>query len=183
MFLKGIQGENKAKRGINMKKIIFIFILFVLFPSYVHAFKEGVQAPSFELSTINGEKAKLADYKGKVVVLNFWTSWCEYCYEEVLELNRFYHERNKDEVELLAVNITSQERSEEAVRRFADINKLTFPVLFDKKGKVMKAYRIIGIPTTIIIDQQGVIRKTIFGPVTKDIIESEISLLDYNYYQ
>ncbi|MEC2078563.1 TlpA disulfide reductase family protein [Metabacillus fastidiosus] len=158
-----------------MKKIMTAFLFFtIMLSTEAQAFAENGKAIDFELNTIDGHSKKLSDYKGKIVILNFWTSWCEYCYEEMMELNALYHEADKTEVELLAINITSQERNEEDVRHFVRVNKMTFPVLLDKKGEVMKKYRILGIPTTIIIDEEGMIKKTMFGPVTKKVIEEEI---------
>ncbi|MED4452516.1 TlpA disulfide reductase family protein [Metabacillus fastidiosus] len=158
-----------------MKKIMTAFLFFtMIFSSEVQALTENSKAIDFELRTIDGQSEKLSDYKGKTVILNFWTSWCEYCYEEMLELNALYDDADRTKVELLAINITSQERSEEDVRHFAQVNKIHFPILLDKKGEVMKNYRILGIPTTIIIDEEGMIKKTMFGPVTKKVIEEAI---------
>jgi peroxiredoxin len=119
-------------------------------------------APDFKLTTLTGEKVSLSDYKGKTVILNFWASWCPPCRVEMPYMENYYEE-NKDSknVEILAVNMTKTERGGgdkiEKVEGFVDELKLTFPVLLDEAGEVMKLYQIMAYPTTYLINPEGII--------------------------
>lgn len=136
---------------------------------------EGEQSIDFALKTVEGKEIKLSHFYGKVIVVNFWTTWCAYCQEEMEELNKFYSETRSLNVELLGVNVTSSEKSEQAVRQFVEILDLPFQIGLDVEGEVSKMYQIIGIPTTFIIDREGIVRKKILGPVTADILNHTIS--------
>ncbi|APH05531.1 TlpA family protein disulfide reductase [Bacillus weihaiensis] len=125
------------------------------------------RASEFTLLTSSDQKVKLSDYKGKIVVLPFWTTWCGYCQEELMELSDFY-EQGIDGVEIVAINVTSSESSVEDVRQFSQQAKLTFTVGLDIDGKVAKDYRIMGVPTTFIIDENGMVAHKVMGPITSE---------------
>ncbi|WP_208649517.1 TlpA disulfide reductase family protein [Ureibacillus thermophilus] len=130
-----------------------------------------LEATDFKLKTINHGTIKLSDFKGKKILLNFWTSWCPPCKEEMPQLNDFYvQEAKKLNVEILAVNITDQEISPEDVNDFSEEYQLQFPVLLDEQGEVSKRYQVLTIPTSFIISEDGRIIEKIIGPVTKDAL-------------
>ncbi|MFC5559622.1 peroxiredoxin family protein [Ureibacillus thermophilus] len=130
-----------------------------------------LEATDFKLKTINHGTIKLSDFKGKKILLNFWTSWCPPCKEEMPQLNDFYvQEAKKLNVEILAVNITDQEISPEEVNDFSEEYQLQFPVLLDEQGEVSKRYQVLTIPTSFIISEDGRIIEKIIGPVTKDAL-------------
>ncbi|WP_299092943.1 TlpA disulfide reductase family protein [uncultured Metabacillus sp.] len=135
---------------------------------------EGKQAIDFTLKTVEGRTVSLSEYKGKVVVINFWTTWCTYCQEEMEELNKFSEEMKSFNVELLSVNVTSAEENKQAVIQFISHANMPYRVGLDVKGEVSQLYRIIGIPTTYIIDEQGIVQKKILGPVTSPILKETI---------
>lgn len=86
-------------------------------------------------------------------------------------LNEFYEQfAKKNNIEILAINITDQELSMDDVKKFADKYQIKFPILFDDTGAVSTEYKIITIPTSFIIDEEGKITEKIVGPVTKDIL-------------
>ena len=119
-------------------------------------------APDFELTTLTGETVSLSDYKGKTVILNFWASWCPPCRVEMPYMENYYEEnKDSENVEILAVNMTKKERGGgdkiEKVEGFVDELKLTFPVLLDEAGEVMKLYQVMAYPTTYIINPEGII--------------------------
>ncbi|MGG0719675.1 redoxin domain-containing protein [Robertmurraya massiliosenegalensis] len=123
--------------------------------------KIGATAPDFTLSTLDGKDIQLSNLKGKKIMLNFWTTWCPPCKAEMPDMQKFFTEAG-DEIEILAVNIdTSYD-----VAGFVEDFNITFPVLLDKDGKVMKEYRILTIPTTYFIDKNGVIQNKIIGAMT-----------------
>jgi len=130
--------------------------------------KSKVPANNFVLPTTDGKMVKLSDFKGKKVVINFWTTWCPPCKEELPELQRFYEQADSEHVAFLGINITSEEGGKEEVKSFLSKSGFDFPVLFDEKGEVMKLYKVMVIPTTFIIDEQGQVFKKIIGPVTTE---------------
>jgi peroxiredoxin len=139
---------------------------------------EGEKAADFTLKTVDEKVIKLSDFNGKVVVINFWTTWCAYCQEEMDELIKFSGETKSANVELLGVNVTSAENNIQAVSQFVNGLHLPFHIVLDVKGEVSKQYQVLGIPTTYIIDGKGIVRKKILGPVTAEMLKNVISKLD-----
>jgi cytochrome c biogenesis protein CcmG, thiol:disulfide interchange protein DsbE len=124
----------------------------------------GNVAPDFSLQTLNGKTVHLSDFRGKPVIVNFWTTWCPPCKKEMPDMEKFYRNYHS-EVELLAVHLTSQD-TRENVKSFVNEYQLSFPVVLDEKKKALELYHIQTIPTSYIIDKDGVIRKKIVGPMT-----------------
>jgi cytochrome c biogenesis protein CcmG, thiol:disulfide interchange protein DsbE len=132
-------------------------------------------APAFALTTLEGAPVSLAAYRGKVVVLNFWASWCyPACYEEapVLEQNwRAYRDRG---VVVLGVAIQDKrEASEKFVRDFG----LTFPNAPDPTGKVSVDYGVYGVPETFFVDRRGLIRVKHVSAVTDAVFRQTVDRL------
>lgn len=126
-------------------------------------------APDFKLKDLNGKDVKLSDYRGKIVILNFWAVWCKYCVEEMPEFNKLNAELKKDnEAVILAVNV---QESKDTVKNFLTENKLDLNVVFDSTGEVSQKYGITGYPTTYIIDKDGKALTYIPGKTDKKTIE------------
>lgn len=123
----------------------------------------GQKAPDFELETLQGDKIKLSDLQGQKVMLNFWATWCPPCKAEMPDMQKFYEE-TKDEIQILAVNIDP----EYDVAGFAKEMKIDFPILLDKEDKAMNSYRILTIPTSYFIDEQGIIQNKFMGAMSKN---------------
>lgn len=138
----------------------------------------GQRAPDFELSglqltiqlTESGgseyiytelKDVRLSDFRGKVVFLNFWASWCRVCRIEMPSLRRMYQDYKNLGFILLAVEIR-QDEGEEKVRAYVEETKLTFPVLLDS-GEIADLYKVLGTPTNFIIDLEGIIMERISG--------------------
>ncbi len=136
---------------------------------------EGDQAIDFTLQDINGNSISLSDFKDKTVIVNFFASWCPPCQEEMPAMVELDKRLDKDKYLLLGVNMTKQEKRKEDVIQFMNHFGGKYPVLFDEHGKVMNDYKIIGIPTTLIIDENGLIVKRINGMITLDMIERMLS--------
>lgn len=135
---------------------------------------ENKKSINFTLKTLKGEEFTLNKLKGKKVFLNFWTTWCPPCQEEMPQIERFYQTYGKTKnVEVVAINITDQDSGEDVIKEFADYYQLTFPIVLDEKGDVSKKYEVLTIPTSFILDEKGNIVKEITGPVTEQF------LLDY----
>ncbi len=131
-------------------------------------------AEDFELTDLEGNTVKLSDYRGKIVFLNFWATWCGPCQKEMPEFNEAnkVFENNGDAV-LLAVNLTTggaRGETEDKVRKFMDSNGYTMKVLLDKTGKVADRYKIYAIPTTYVIDKNGKVYTFYEGKIDKNIL-------------
>ncbi|MGD6848885.1 peroxiredoxin [Rossellomorea aquimaris] len=132
---------------------------------------KGDRAPDFELTTLDGKAVKLSDYQGKKVILNFWATWCPPCKAEMPHMQSYYEENaEKENVEILAVNLTSMDDGEKAVQEFIDGYELTFPIPMDEKGEIGDEYRAFTIPTTYMIDTKGIIQHKIVGPMNEDMM-------------
>ena len=138
----------------------------------------GEVAPEFSGKNIDGKVVSLSDYQGKVVLLDFWASWCVPCREELPFLVKFYRENQKEDFIVLAVNIDDKE---ENMRNF--LSKIfathVFPVIFDKEKSIPPLYELESMPTSVFIDKKGIIRyvHTGFNDTRKKEFQEELSIL------
>jgi peroxiredoxin len=123
----------------------------------------GKEAPDFALTDLNEKPVRLSDFRGKVVFLNFWATWCAPCREEMPSMEVLHKNFEKDGLVILAVSIDRVTTTKD-IPPFVKGMNLTFPVLIDSWGKTDKPYKRMGVPETFIIDQQGVIREIVIGP-------------------
>lgn len=119
--------------------------------------KDGAQSPDFEGKTTQGNEIKLSNYLGKVVLIDFWASWCPPCREEMPELIKFYKTHKDPKFELIAVNIDNHS---ENMQSFLDklFPKPAFPIIVDDNQKIPLLFNIEAMPTTIFVDKKGKIR-------------------------
>jgi len=123
--------------------------------------KDHPAAPDFTLPDPGGKKISLKDYRGKVVFLNFWATWCEYCREELPAMERLYREFKGKGLEIVAVNI--KDKREDALA-FVRKNKLSFPILMDPEGEIGLLYGAYATPTVYLIDRNGIVLARMWGP-------------------
>lgn len=144
--------------------------LFVLLPSWV--FSEdirptvGHRAPDFALHDLQAKTVRLFDVLGKkAVFVNFWATWCVPCREEMPTMERAYRTYKARGLEMLAVSVDVGPEATvgPAVGKFMAELKLSFPALLDPEWKVIKLYRVVGLPATFLIDRRGVIRAVEVG--------------------
>lgn len=135
-------------------------------------------APNFMLQNLSDESIHLFDYRGKKVILNFWATWCPPCKAEMPHMQEFYHEQQNNNVVILSVNLTNQEKNIDAVHSFIKDYKLTFPVLVDEEGKVGHMYQVKTIPTTYIINTKGVISHKITGVISKEMMNKLVKEIE-----
>ncbi len=135
----------------------------------------GHPAPDFELKTLNGDMLRLADFKGQPVLVNFWATWCGPCRAEFPDFQRAYAD-NADRLVIIGVNNTAADQVE-LVGDFVAEMGATFPIVLDETGDVVKSYRVFGLPTTIFIDRDGIIKEVFTGPINKAYIEAKLSEL------
>lgn len=127
-------------------------------------------ATDFSLKTVDGETIRLSDYRGKTVILNFWATWCPPCQAEMPHIQKF-HASHKENVEVIAVNLTSQDNGTAALQKFIDDYKLTFTIPLDTNGTIGKQYKAYTVPTSYIIDSKGYIVNKVIGPMNQEMME------------
>lgn len=130
----------------------------------------GKPAPGFTLLDTNGKAVSLSDFRGKVVLLNFWATWCSPCRKEFPELVKVYADGTTD---VVVIGVNMQENADQ-VREFAEEYGASFPILIDPKAEVAEAYRMLGLPSSYFIDQRGVLREQHFGLLKPDLIDEKI---------
>lgn len=127
----------------------------------------GSEAPAFAARLLDGDSVRVADYRGRVVLLNIWATWCRPCVREMPALQRLYDDLSDEGLEILAVSVDNLALSMgdpvEAVRGFVREFNLTFPILLDPENRIESVYQIPGYPTTYVIDRDGVIRRKFLG--------------------
>ena len=121
---------------------------------------QPMAAPEFTLQGEDGKTHRLTDYRGKVVVLNFWATWCPPCRYEMPSMERAHQKVQGEDIVLLAVNVGE---SEDQVFEFTGQYPVSFPLLLDTDGAVIKKYPVIGLPTTFVIDPRGVVTHRAVG--------------------
>lgn len=132
-------------------------------------------APDFVAKNLKGQTVKLSDFKGKVLLLNFWATWCGACIEEMASMQNLYSSLKADGVEVLAISIDRW--NEDRIKEYVKKKNLTFTVLLDQDQKVRKQYHVMGIPTSYLIDGEGKIRGYASGARTWDSPDSQSLLL------
>lgn len=123
--------------------------------------KEGYLAPDFTLPELNKGSVTLSDYRGKIVFINFWATWCPTCDEEMASMEKLYQQFKDKDFEMLTINI---DKERDIVEQYLKKNNLTFPVLLDPKNVTGKHYQTTGVPETFILDKSGVIVSKVIGP-------------------
>ena len=126
-----------------------------------NAVKPGELAPNFQLQDLHGRFVTLAEMRGKVVLLNFWATWCGPCRVEMPAMEMLYRSFSRKDFEILAVSTDAQGAS--VTRPFQQENHLTFPILHDADYRVGLTYGARSLPMTFMVDRQGVVRHRIFG--------------------
>lgn len=124
----------------------------LLFGLGVMPFQDRIPSENFVLATLDGGDKSLEDYRGKVVFLNFWATWCPPCREEMPSMQVLYDELSDEGLEILAVNILEPV---DLVSAFIEENEFSYPVLLDRDGRVSLRYSVRAYPTSYIIDRAG----------------------------
>jgi len=118
------------------------------------------KAPDFTLRDVNGRTVTLASLKGKVVLLNFWATWCPPCKAEMPSMNKLYNELKSKGFEVVAV---STDNGISPVKEFLAKNRIDFTVIFDETKAVAREYKVFSMPTTFLIDRNGFIVEKFYG--------------------
>ncbi len=127
----------------------------LLAASHSHAVGLETSAPDFTLETLDGPNLRLEEYRGQVVLLNFWASWCGPCRQEMPVLDRLHQRYEDTGFAVLGVNVEGERAP---AQKIVDKTNVTFPVLIDAKQKVSEMYDLEAMPSTVVIDRDGVVR-------------------------
>jgi thiol-disulfide isomerase/thioredoxin len=133
----------------------------------------GKPAPPFQLTSLDGSKQSLSDYRGRPVVLNFWATWCEPCKQEMPALQAAAAGR-KDLVILGIDNVEAAVR----VKPFVQPYGSSFPILLDQVGTGIEQYRIVGMPTSFFVDRSGVLRASYQGALTPEVLRQDLAAIE-----
>lgn len=163
----------KKKMFIALTALTGILILSAFMGNQCAVSQTQKVAPDFSLSTIDGETLKLSDYKGKVIILDFWATWCPPCRKEIPDLIKLY-DKYKDKG-LIIIGISSEDTN--TLKEFSEDNGINYPIALGNQ-KVAEAYGGIQyIPTTFVIDREGNIIKKHVGFTEYEVFEAEIKEL------
>ncbi len=131
----------------------------------------GEKAPDFELKTYDGNTIRLSDYRGNPVVLNFFATWCPFCNNEMPRLQKIVNEKYSN-VKIIAIDDAFEDAT--TIEKWANEKGFEFPLLVDPDGKVKALYAIRSHPTTIYIDEKGIIKDKRYGSGTNAAIEENL---------
>jgi len=158
-----------------MNRIFGILLIFTLAVFAADAPQIGQAAPLFQGTALDGKKIELSDFKGKVVLIDFWASWCGPCRQEMPFLIELYRRYGKSPFEIVAVNI--DDKLENAKRFMGQLpEEISFTIVQDPKQQIPPKYEIKGMPSSILLDKEGIIRfwHTGFKESNKEDYVSEI---------
>ncbi|HXY54984.1 MAG TPA: TlpA disulfide reductase family protein [Nitrospirota bacterium] len=159
---------SSAKQRTLLAVFTLLIALFVILLSARCTPKEGKiigygdRAPGFSLQALDGKTVSLADFRGKVILVHFWATWCPPCVEEMPALEQFARSIRAKDFQILAVSV--DEGGAAAVAAFMQKNGLSIPVLLDPSRSIAKLYGTFKFPETYVIDRQGVVRDKAIGP-------------------
>ena len=168
--------EIQKDRRVSLQSMVIIVLIVILIgilillqtkdtfynPSDGPQLAKGLPAPNFSLPCLGGQMVSLTDYRGKVVLLNIWATWCPPCVEEMPSMEKLYQELKGEGFEILAISI--DESGAQDVRPFMKKHQLSFPALIDSKGTIKGIYQITGVPESFIIDKEGILVEKVIGP-------------------
>ena len=132
----------------------------------------GHPAPDFTLTDLEGNRVTLSDFRGKVVFINFWATWCPPCRAEMPEIEAVYQEYKSQDVVIIGVDILEDENE---VLQFVQKGGFNWIFVIDTTGEVTRNYGIVAIPTSFFLDREGVIQSVKVGAMTKREIESHLA--------
>ncbi len=142
-----------------MKKTLLILFLWLLFLGQAYASGKGLTllkdrpaVPDFNLKDVDGNNYRFSDLKGKVVIVNFWATWCPPCRAEMPSMQRAWEQLREEGILMLAIDVGEDE---DAIFEFTASYPVEFPILLDTESSVSESWEVKGLPTTFVIDQWG----------------------------
>lgn len=160
-------------------KLATILVFFTLISTSIlaNSKSDNIEMPKLELYDQNGKKHNLSDYKGKVVFLNFYATWCHYCNQEIAHINKLYKEFGENKQDVIFLGVAAPKSKEN--RRNADVTKdkvlthmkkkeIIYPILFDETGETLKKYGIKYFPMNFIVNKQGYLEGYAGGAISEN---------------
>lgn len=145
---------------------LLLFMLVTGCDNQLPTAKIGTTAPAFTLNHLNGTTIKFPEhYRDKVVAIRFWADWCPFCKPEMATLEPVYRRYQERGLVILAINVM---QSPTEVRAFTEGMGISYDVLLDNQGEVMRRYGVMGLPMTFIVDRHGIIKTRIAGESTAE---------------
>ena len=129
-------------------------------------------APDFTLKDLDGNTVRLSDFRGKVVFLNFWATWCPPCRAEMPDIEKVHRKYKDQDVVVLGIDLRE---SASTVRAFVEDGGYTWAFLLDTTGEVGSMYRVSAIPTSYFVDKKGIIRAVTIGGMTAATMEAKLA--------
>ena len=174
--LKGVRFGAKLSTVLAALGIAGLLFYFVSSPprSSVSGDKERAAAPDFTMPDVNGRSRSLASFRGQIVLLDFWATWCEPCLEELPDLVRFHDAHKKDGFTLVGVAMDAEGVG--VVGPFVRQNKIPYPILISN-GDLPSGYSIIGFPSAFLLDKNGNIARRYLGPKSYEELERDVAAL------
>lgn len=163
--------------------LVFIIMSFSVFAAKSNK-KEDVKMPNIVLYDQYGKKHNIEEYKGKVVVINFWATWCGYCVQEMPEFEKVYKEfgSNKKDVIILGVagpkskeNQNNVDVEKDKVISFLKKKNITYPTLMDETGKSFDDYKVRALPMTYVINKDGYLEGFVSGAITSEQLRKAVN--------
>ena len=147
----------------QLKRLTALLVFFSLTAASANAARVGEKAPEFELQDLDGRAVSLKDYRGKVVFVDFWASWCGPCKQELPAINRFLKEQRGADIVCLAINIDKKKSHAQDFLSGVAGREKNLVVLYDGDSLVVSRYRVAAMPTSLMIDREGNVRYIHYG--------------------
>jgi peroxiredoxin len=152
---------------------ILLLVMIAFSPATVSG--QDVKAPQFELRDLNGSLVRLSDYKGKVVLINFWATWCPPCRAEIPDLIRLQREHAKQGLQIIGITYPPQTKTR--VRRFARSLKVNYPIILGTRQIKARFSSDETLPLTVVINRDGTVSEIISGILLREEFDEKIKPL------
>jgi peroxiredoxin len=164
---------NRARRWIWLPALVLLLAgCGGSGPGLKEGISVGQRAPDFRLEALDGSQVSLGDHRGQVVLINFWATWCDPCLSEIPDLEAVYQARRDDGFTILGVN---SHETRGAIEPFVAQMDVSYPMLIDENGQVAKMYRPPGLPMSLLVDCEGIIRVRHLGLLTSDQLQEYLA--------
>jgi cytochrome c-type biogenesis protein len=137
----------------------------------------GEPAPAYAAANLEGDTLSLASFRGDVVLLNLWATWCGPCREETPYLQSVYEDRADDGLVILGISLDAGDTGPQ-VASFVEEYGVTYPILHDPAMRGLQLYRVLGLPASFLIDRDGVLRWMRYGPIDESSADFQAALED-----
>ena len=158
---------------MSLQGIVFAALMIAFSPASV--LRQEAVAPQFVLKDLNGRTVRLSDYKGKVVLINFWATWCPPCRAEMPDLVRLQREHGKEGLQIIGVTYPPEKK--ERVRRFARNLKVNYPIILGTRELKARFSSDETLPLTVVINRDGKVSDIISGILLRQEIDEKIKPL------